>query len=74
MEQITTNILLATVTAFLTFWGLIDKFFIKTKIELLELTIEQIKKHSEERCSNVEIFCKNTNSNLQTIIEEKIKK
>lgn len=74
MENITTNILLAAVTAFLTFWGLIDKFFIKPKIELLELTIEQNKKHGEERCSNVETFCQNTISNLQTLIEEKIKK
>lgn len=43
MEQITTNILLAAVTTFLTFWGLIDKFFIKSRIEVLSLTIQQIK-------------------------------
>ena len=63
MEQITTNIVLAVCSSFLTFWGLIDKFFIKPKIQLLEGKISNLEQAYEERINS-----------LKQLAEEKIAK
>ena len=63
MEQITVNILLAVLSSFLTFWGLIDKFFIKPEIQLLEGKISNLEQAYEERINS-----------LKQLAEEKIAK
>lgn len=63
MEQITVNILLAVLSSFLTFWGLIDKFFIRPKIQLLEGKISNLEQAYEERINS-----------LKQLAEEKISK
>ena len=63
MEHITINIVLAVLSSFLTFWGLIDKFFIKPKIQLLEGKISNLEQAYEERINS-----------LKQLAEEKIAK
>ena len=63
MEQITTNIVFAVCSSFLTFWGLIDKFFIKPKIQFLEGKISNLEQAYEERINS-----------LKQLAEEKIAK
>lgn len=74
MEQITTNIVLAVLSSFLTFWGLIDKFFIKPKIQLLEGKISNLEQTSDERISSLEQIIDNRIKNLKQLAEEKIAK
>lgn len=63
MEHITINIVLAVLSSFLTFWGLIDKFFIRPKIQLLEGKISNLEQAYEERINS-----------LKQLAEEKIAK
>lgn len=63
MEHITINIVLAVLSSFLTFWGLIDKLFIKPKMQLLEGKISNLEQAYEERINS-----------LKQLAEEKIAK